>query len=240
MTQDSWGTGAQAFYNQKAASKRSARHYETFVQAYRKILSRLPSLRQSAVLDLGCGPGFLTQALSSEAKFIAGVDIALENLNLAREKNPLDAFAAADMTSLPLKTAAFEAAVALSSLEFCADKRAALKELKRILKPGGIFYFEVRNRDFILFSCPDWLHRGLLKAKFLRPYPVPGFQDLPYKKWRKLVEEAGFVVERAYPSLRPWNYGNFSDRLKNLLIEAAKKLFPLRKHYMIGFCCRKP
>jgi arsenite methyltransferase len=106
----------------------------------RSCLAAAPGER---ILDVGCGPGFLTAELHQEvgpAGSVVGVDSSPAMLALAaRRCGSLGnvTLRAGDATSLPVPDASFDGAVCVQVLEYVADTPAALRELYRALRPGG-------------------------------------------------------------------------------------------------------
>ena len=106
----------------------------------RSALAPVPGER---ILDVGCGPGFLSAELHQEvgpAGSVVGVDSSPAMLALAaRRCDSLGnvTFQEGDATSLPVADASFDGAVCVQVLEFVADAPAALRELYRALRPGG-------------------------------------------------------------------------------------------------------
>lgn len=88
-------------------------------------------------LDAGCGGGgasVLAAALGSE---VTGLDASDALLAIARERLPQSRFVHGDLEQLPFATGHFDAALAANSIIFAEDIRQALRELRRVLKPGG-------------------------------------------------------------------------------------------------------
>jgi len=212
------------------------RRVAAFVNAYRRIGRLLGVSRESSLIDIGCGCGELAQALARDAAFVCGIDVCLESLVVARKRNAGGVFAQGDARALPVRRL-FDAATAVSSLEFCHDKIGVLAEIHEVLKDGGLFYVEVRNADFLLYRLPTPLRRICERMRLLLTYPAEGFQDLKYAEWRELLGRAGFSVVRVTRSYRPAWYGDVLTRCKNMLIRTISYIAPLRTHYMIGFLC---
>ena len=92
------------------------------------------------VLDVGTGTGCLVRALHERwpRRRHTGVDISKEMLHAAREAAPKCTFVHGTAEALPFPDASFDAAVSLSSLHFWSDPAAGLREIARVLRPGGV------------------------------------------------------------------------------------------------------
>lgn len=92
----------------------------------------------SRVLDLGCGAGMLA-LLKRKGVTLAGIDLS-EECALAARRNGYDLTCAAELTRLPFPDDSFDYVVSLDVLghvEF-KDKDAVLREVARVLRPGGV------------------------------------------------------------------------------------------------------
>lgn len=97
----------------------------------------LPGAARS-VLDLGCGPGNSTTHLRlAVGPGAAGADIALPMLARARRRDPGLSLLCADGAHLPVRGASLDAVTFHSVLYLLPDRGAALREVARILRPGG-------------------------------------------------------------------------------------------------------
>ena len=92
------------------------------------------------VLDLGCGPGQVSQYLIGKDRKAIGVDFAPAMLAQAVRLAPGAGLLAADVLALPLRTASCGAAVASYSLHHLpkALLGTALEGIARVLVPGGV------------------------------------------------------------------------------------------------------
>jgi demethylmenaquinone methyltransferase/2-methoxy-6-polyprenyl-1,4-benzoquinol methylase len=89
------------------------------------------------VLDAACGTGDLAIAdLKAGASRVTGLDFSEAMLERARRKAPLD-WVRGDMLALPFADATFDAATVGFGVRNVADLELALRELRRVLKPGG-------------------------------------------------------------------------------------------------------
>ncbi len=98
----------------------------------RWVLAALPELRGS-VLELGCGPGYLQQALAARPA-VVGIDASPQML--ARAARFSRRLARADARQLPFASASFDTVCATFPAEYILDP-ATHAEIRRVLKPGG-------------------------------------------------------------------------------------------------------
>lgn len=95
------------------------------------------------VLDLGCGTGFVSQALQARAQAPAVVlaDLAEAMVGFARAKQPGVSGTAADAEALPFASCSFDAVLSSLALQWCHDLTQVGHEVKACLRPGGRFVF---------------------------------------------------------------------------------------------------
>ena len=91
------------------------------------------------VLDIGCGPGWLTRDLASRGLAVSGIDISTAMLRLARTNNPGLGFAAASLTQIPVADRATAGVFCWHVLHHVPDEdlEAAIREVARVIVPGG-------------------------------------------------------------------------------------------------------
>ena len=92
------------------------------------------------VLDAGMGPGRLCAELDSRGWTVTGVDFSDEMVALARRRLPQASgrLVQARLENLPFPDASFDAVASLGVLEYVDNLQAALRELVRVLRPGGL------------------------------------------------------------------------------------------------------
>jgi ubiquinone/menaquinone biosynthesis C-methylase UbiE len=107
------------------------------------VVSLLEVQSADSVLEIGFGPGVAIKRLSMLASHVAGVDPSLEMIAQAQARNaPAIASGRVELrrgtaASLPFESNAFDKAMAVNSMQLWADAVAGLRELRRVLKPGG-------------------------------------------------------------------------------------------------------
>ena len=123
----------------------------------------LPSLEPGLrVLDFGCGPGTISIGLAEAVSpgEVHGVDMETSQIDLARmfaERYGRDnaAFHVGDVMDLPFEDSFFDVANCQNVLMHVPDTQAVLREVSRVLKPGGI----IASREMISgssFTHPDF------------------------------------------------------------------------------------
>lgn len=163
-----------------------------------RILLDLVGIQPSdAVLDVATGPGTVARLAATRAGragHVVGTDRSAPMLAVARQKDPPpDAapleFRQAPAEALPFAAATFDVVLCQQGLQFFPDQVAAVREMHRVLKPGGRVGLAVwakgyaRDIDQILSAC-------LVRAGGQRPpFPTFGTQpdDLP-----AALAQAGF------------------------------------------------
>ena len=89
------------------------------------------------ILDLAAGTGTSSAALAKSGAHVVAADFSAGMIEVGRQKHPDLEFVQADAMALPFKTGEFDAVTISFGLRNIEDPKRALKELYRVLKPGG-------------------------------------------------------------------------------------------------------
>jgi SAM-dependent methyltransferase len=136
-----------------AATVRAATAYSMSADVHPMVAERLASAGVDRVLDLGGGTGRLARLLAERAVWTT----VLDNARHVREAPPPQVLGDADR--LPFAAASFDAVAALYVLYHLDRPLRVLREIRRVLRPGGVFVACTtgRTNDPELASVlPDW------------------------------------------------------------------------------------
>ena len=102
-------------------------------------LGMLDLSEDDSVLDVGCGTGFATGGLLEHTPHVDGLDQSEHQLAKAREKDELRGvdFVRGDAENLPYADETFDAVWSSGSIEYWPSPVDALREARRVTKPGG-------------------------------------------------------------------------------------------------------
>ncbi len=179
------------------------RCYASFWQRKRRLQKWLAKSRAKKIIDLGCGPGLITNFLAKD-NLLFGADISPAMALLAKNvMRPV----AAPAEKLPFKEASFDIALAVEMIQHLAFDQIAplVKEISRVLKKEGVFILSSLNQT-------SWLH-SLLR-------PCGGYQNLsfhPLKPIYKILEREGLTPLKTaflnFPFFLDWETQNQNAQL---------------------------
>jgi SAM-dependent methyltransferase len=191
---------------------------------------RLPA--GSAVLEVGCGAGFLTVALAGRGYRIDAIDSSEAMVDSTRARIADAGFAAAatarveDVHSLSARDGSYAAVVALGVVPWLHSPERAVRELERVLCPGGAVILTVDNRARLNFVLDPRFNPALvypmkrrMKALLQRlgKRPLGVLPDVHYPaQLDRLVRTAGLEKRRS----RSIGFGPFTFLGVRLLSDA--------------------
>lgn len=161
------------------------RHYYRVGLMARTLRAYLPADGAPRVLDAGAGRGTLAALLARAGYRVTALDESAAFVAYARHRwarGPRrSVLVRGDVLRLPFRPAAFQAGVCGEVLEHVADDSAAVAELARVLRPGGVLVVTVPAGA----GAYDWLDRWAGHARRYEPAELAA-----------RLTAGGFVVER--------------------------------------------
>ena len=148
---------------------------------FQTLESELPDWRDKEILDAGCGTGSILKQLGNPAKNV-GVDLAPEAVSFCRQRG-LTNVQQADICALPFANASFDVVICSSVLyhQWVKDPAVAVRELHRVLRPGGLLLLNVPALRF-LHSAHD---EAVMTAHRFKKSEI-----------RQLLRDNGFAIRR--------------------------------------------
>ena len=162
----------------------------------------LPQLMPGwSVLDAGCGPGTITLGLARRVApgLVTGIDVEDSQFAKSREQAEREGlnveFRKANVYQLPFQDHCFDAVFSHALLEHLSDAGAALTQLRRVLKPGGLIGLRAGDMGGILIdSESEGPVQGL--ATYLANREKNSGDPYVGRKLGRLLRKGGFTVER--------------------------------------------
>ena len=133
-------------------------------------------IKDKVVLDFGCGTGYGSHRIAGSAAHMTGVDVAPEAVAFARDRYLPQAAAAGkaleyiridpvELSPLPFPDGHFDTVLSFQVVEHVPSVVNYLREIRRVLRPGGIFICATpdrrwrlfpRQRPFNVFHVEEW------------------------------------------------------------------------------------
>jgi SAM-dependent methyltransferase len=116
----------------------------------------LPYCNGGRVLDVGCGPGYGVCRIAPNCREVIGIDTDADIIKYARENFTLDntefrVVRPAEEEPFPFENDSFDTVISFQVIEHVFDMNAYLSEIRRVLKPNGIFVCATPDRTTRLF-----------------------------------------------------------------------------------------
>ena len=127
-------------YQKTREEKHKSRLYNEFLEVP-CMIKAVGKIRNKTLLDIGCGAGIhIKNYLKAGAK-CSGIDLSKTMIELAKQNCPNVDFKIGSMTKLPFKNSSFDIVTASLSIDYIASLKPIFKEVNRVLRKGGLFYY---------------------------------------------------------------------------------------------------
>jgi SAM-dependent methyltransferase len=173
------------------------------------MMARVGQGRFANAIDVGCGEGRFCRMLKTAGVRATGIDPMQRFLELARQRDPSGDYRFGRAEQLEFPDASFDLAVSYITLVDIPDFRAAIREMARVLRPGGSLL--MANLTGFTSACAD---RGWVRDEsgeylyfpvdnYLREYPLwLEWSDIRIENWHRPLAaymaaflEAGLILK---------------------------------------------
>src|SRR5262245_47306414 len=148
------------------------RHRYSEYAAWMPRLMGFEKFRDARLLEIGCGMGTDLLQFSRGGARCVGVDLTPRSIELSRHRFKLygadGAFMISDGEHLPFRDQSFDVVYSNGVLHHTPDTAGAIREVHRVLRPGGVAKVMLYHRNSLNYWVEIVLRRGVLGAEFLR------------------------------------------------------------------------
>jgi len=185
---DQWWKGNNIFHLLKASINPCRFPY--FLNTYTEVLKREPAGKQA--IEVGCGGGILAEEIASAGFHLTGIDPAEKSLETARQHaiiyNLRIDYQTGSGEAIPFPDNHFDVLFCCDVLEHVQDLPKCIVEFSRVLKPGGVFFFDTFNRNFlsklvVIKLWQEWKSTAIMPPNlhvyemFIKPKELKSFME---------------------------------------------------------------
>jgi ubiquinone/menaquinone biosynthesis C-methylase UbiE len=178
----------------------------------RQLLDRFADRMRDAALvcDLGCGPGQVARYLHERGVEICGVDLSSGMVEHARQLNPGIEFHQGDMGSLDVPDQAWAGIAAFYAIVNLppSDVARALREMERILRPGGLLLLSFHVGEEVSHVDDLWGCAVCLDFYFFRTGDVAAYLRAAGFEIEEIIEREPYAPEVEYQSRRAYIFAH--------------------------------
>jgi SAM-dependent methyltransferase len=169
--------------------------------------------RGTSLLDVGCGSGVAAAIAHERGAQVSAIDAAPPAIEIARERVPDSEFRVGELEALPYDDDAFDVVTGFASFQYAADPVHALREARRVARPGGAV-------AMLTWGRPEHCEAAAILEALgsLLPPPPPGapgpFALSAPGALEDLAQRAELTVRQAAEFGTRWEYPDHETALR--------------------------
>lgn len=223
--------GIATFYNEIYYRDAQPPKYQS--AHLRRLAASLDLSKGMSVLDVACGAGEWLSVVSSQGGKVSGIDISARAIEVCRKGITEGEFFVGPAETLPFDDSVFDLVTCLGSLEHFLDQPMALREMRRVLRPGGRLLLLVPNANFLTYRLG--FYRGTHQQAVR--------ETIRYlDEWALMLNAAGFDIKKRWRDLhildKKWLFRKPWFKVPVRLVQGVALLFwPLEWQYQVYHLC---
>jgi ubiquinone/menaquinone biosynthesis C-methylase UbiE len=203
---------------------------------YKLVLEFLPPVKDRQVLEVACGRGGFSRILGARGANVCGADFSSSAIAIAKERLLHDpsltdrvSYVQADIQKMPFEENSFDIVISCETIEHVPDPTAALRELHRVCRPGGMLFLTTPNYLnlmglYLIYASvrhPDLKSSQPLDERYLFP------------QIRHFVASAGWKIIRTDGTVHQFPFIPRHDPVQIPQLESNRTI----RHLLSPFAC---
>lgn len=191
---------------------------ETMIEHLHRYAIAMELVKGKAVLDIACGEGYGANLLAQHAAHVTGVDIDTLTVEKAKKKYPSKnlIFKQGTVSDIPCNDNFFDIVISFETLEHTDEHDKFISEVKRVLKPGGLFVISTPDKsaysDKAAYKNP--FHKKELYENEFKELMQKYFSFTSFYKQSSFIGSS--VLKEPYPIIERIYSGNYNGITKDI------------------------
>lgn len=194
---------------------------------YKIVLEFLPPVEGKQILEIACGRGGFSRLLASRGALVCGADFSASAIAIAKERlqghlaipGSVD-YVRADAQNMPFDANSFDFVISCETIEHVPDPRAAVQEMYRVCRPGGILFLTTPNYLnfmglYLIYAA--FRHPGLKSSQ-------PLDQRFLFPRIRQFVKQAGWKIVRTDGTVHQFPFIPGRDPVRLAKLESNRRI----------------
>ena len=191
-------------------------------------------------LDISCGRVELPKLAKDGDAIAHGLDLSYAALHAGRAITGVSNVTTGNSQVLPYADNSFDVISNIGSIEHYVDMKAAVREMTRVLKPGGHAFVLLPNTFSLTTNILIAVRQGRTS---IDSQPIQRYAAR--KEWQALIEEDGLIVKKTLKYEREWprtqaDVGYYLSHPKDLIRLLFSPFVPLNLAFCFVFVAHKP